>query len=209
MIGRFITLEGGEGSGKTTQSKLLCQWLNERGVRALHTREPGGSIGAELIRELLIGAAEAEWDALTEVLLFTAARRDHVHKTILPALERGEWVVCDRFYDSTVAYQAYGSTLSRDITDALHHLAMGSFQPDITLILDLPVELGLSRAKSVTGSDVDRFEARDIEFHEKLREGFLDIARKHANRCCIIDAAQDIDKISAAIVFALKKRFAI
>lgn len=205
--GRFITLEGGEGGGKTTQLKQLQAWLEARGIAVCTTREPGGSPGAEYIRSLLLEKTEAAWDPLSEILLFTAARRDHVQKVILPAIETGIWVLCDRFYDSTLAYQAYALDRNRALPDMLHRIALGGLRPDHTFILDLPVEEGLRRARKVTGERADRFESRPPAFHEKLRRAFLDIAAADPARYTVVDAGGSPATVTAAIVSELAARF--
>ena len=169
------------------------------------TREPGGSKGAEAIRALLVTGDVDRWDAETEALLHSAARRDHLVKTVWPALQRGAWVVCDRFADSTLAYQGYGHGLSKDFITGLTRLVLGDFTPDLTLILDLPVEEGLKRAGGRGGAE-DRYERMGTAFHERLRQGFLDIARRDPDRCAVIDATQDVDGVHQAIVKAVKGR---
>lgn len=185
--GLFITLEGGEGSGKSTQSKLLQAKLESEGHSVVTTREPGGSPGAEAIRSLLVTGATDRWDGMTEALLLFAARRDHVERTIKPALDSGAIVICDRFTDSTMAYQGYGHDLGRAPVEQLNKIALNDFKPDITLILDLSVEEGLKRAVS-RGGDEQRYEDMDVAFHHRLREGFIDIAKRDPNRCHVIDA---------------------
>ncbi|MFQ5958239.1 MAG: dTMP kinase, partial [Alphaproteobacteria bacterium] len=172
--GRFITIEGGEGAGKSTQAERLCAALRARGLDVVATREPGGSPGAEAIRRLLVSGAPERWDATTEALLHFAARRDHLVRTVLPALARGAWVVSDRFADSTTAYQGYAHGLGVEPVETLHRLVVGDHSPDLTLILDLPVDLGLARARRRGGDD--RYERMDAGFHQRLREGFLAIA---------------------------------
>ena len=203
--GRFITFEGGEGAGKSTQLKMLAEALARAGIEVVTTREPGGSKGAEAIRALLVTGDVDRWDAHTEALLHTAARRDHLARTVWPALERGAWVVCDRFADSTLAYQGYGHGLPREFITGLTTLAIGDFKPDLTLVLDLPVEEGLKRAGGRGGAE-DRYERMGTAFHERLRQGFLDIARKDADRCAIIDAAADLDSVHQAVLRAVKSR---
>ncbi len=184
---RFITFEGGEGTGKSTQVRRLASWLaEERGLDVLTTREPGGAPGAETLRNLLVGGATDRWDARTEALLHVAARRDHVLTTIGPALDAGTWVVCDRFADSTRAYQGIVQGAGEDFTAALHALALDDLRPDLTLILDLPVDEGLRRASMRGGGD--RYERMGAAFHERLREAFLAIARGDPERCAAIDA---------------------
>lgn len=196
--GLFITLEGGEGSGKSTQGKLLGSALEEAGHTVVLTREPGGSAGAEAIRALLVTGETDRWDGLTEALLLFAARRDHVERTIKPALEQGAIVISDRFADSTMAYQGYGHDLGRTKVDELYALSLGTFQPDLTLIMDMPVEEGLKRAVSRGGAE-HRYEDMDVAFHNRLRDGFLDIARREPDRCKLIDASGDIEDVSNRI----------
>ena len=206
--GRFITVEGGEGAGKSTQVPLLAAALETAGIAALTTREPGGSSGAEAIRRLLLEGDGRRWDALGEALLLYAARRDHVALLIEPALARGEWVVCDRFADSTVAYQGYGRGLPLADIMALHRLALGTLAPDLTLILDLPVETGLARAAARPAA-ADRFERLDPVFHERLRQGFRDIAATEPERCVLIDAARDPKMVHRAILAAVAARLGV
>lgn len=203
--GRFITFEGGEGAGKSTQLKLLAEALERAGMEVVTTREPGGSKGAEAIRALLVTGEVDRWDAETEALLHSAARRDHLVKTVWPALQRGAWVICDRFADSTLAYQGYGHGLSKDFITGLTRLVLGDFTPDLTLILDVPVEEGLKRAGGRGGAE-DRYERMGTAFHERLRQGFLDIAGRDPNRCAVINATQDVDGVHQAILKAVKSR---
>lgn len=207
MRGRFITLEGGEGAGKTTQIRLLADALTAMGKAVTITREPGGSAGAEAIRALLVTGDTDRWDARTEALLHSAARRDHLVKTVWPALDRGDWVVCDRFADSTIAYQGYGHGLPVEELERLTDLTVGDFAPDLTLILDLPVEAGLARAGGRGGAE-DRYERMGLEFHRRLRQGFLDIAARHGDRCAIIDATLDPQGVHRAIMEAVGARLA-
>lgn len=203
--GRFITIEGGEGAGKSTQIKLLASWLLERGIRVVATREPGGSPGAELIRSLLVEGGVDRWDGTTEALLHFAARRDHLRTTVWPALKRGEWVISDRFADSTRAYQGYGHGLPMQTIDRLYELTVGDFKPDLTVILDLPVELGLQRAARRKGAET-RYESMDVEFHRRLRQGFLEIARAEPQRCVVVDASGDIEGVRIALMLAVIQR---
>ncbi len=204
--GRFITFEGGEGAGKSTQLARLCEVLHERGLEVVGTREPGGSPGAEAIRELLVRGDTGRWDAVTETLLHFAARRDHFVHTIEPALGRGAWVVCDRFADSTMAYQAYGLGVEKSFVTGLYEQLLGGFAPDLTIILDLPVEQGLARAAGRGGTS--RYERMDKEFHQRLRDGFLAIAAAEPERCAIIDAVQDEDQVHGAVVALVDSRVA-
>jgi len=203
--GRFITLEGGEGAGKSTQIARLKSWLEERGRSVVATREPGGSPGAEMIRKLLVEGPVERWDGTTEALLHFAARREHLRSIVWPALERGDWVVSDRFADSTLAYQGYGHGVDRRIFDELYKVAAGDFRPDLTLILDLPIESGLSRAAARRGAET-RYESLPRDFHARVRAGFLEIAKHDPKRCVVIDATGDIDTIAAAIARAASER---
>jgi dTMP kinase len=196
--GRFITFEGGEGAGKSTQVKLLQAALEAAGISVVATREPGGSPGAEEIRALVLGGGVGRWDAVTETLLFYAARRDHLEKLIRPALARGAWVLCDRFEDSTRAYQASGGGVAASDLDGLGRLVRGDLTPDLTLILDLPVPLGRARAAG-RNQGADRFEQRGNAFHERVRAAYLAIAVAEPDRCAIVDAGQPIDAVALAI----------
>lgn len=206
--GRFITLEGGEGAGKSTQIARLSDWLRQKGRTVVTTREPGGSPGAELIRKLLVEGPAERWDGTTEALLHFAARRDHLRATVWPALRRGDWVISDRFADSTIAYQGNGHGLDREMLQRLYQVAVGEFRPDLTLILDLPIEAGLARAAARRGSET-RYESLSAEFHERVRAGFIEIARREPGRCVVIDATQGIDTVSAAIARAVSQRLAV
>ena len=202
--GKFITLEGGEGAGKSTQARLLADWLATRGHTCLITREPGGSPLAEHIRKLLLSPADGPPDALTEALLFNAARRDHLVRIIEPALTAGTQVISDRFADSTRAYQGAGGRLDASSVETLERLVVGQAWPDLTLILDLPVEVGLARAAarhtaSSDGQTRDRFEAADLGFHKRLREAFMVIAAREPKRCAFIDAQPDAAAVATKI----------
>lgn len=200
--GFFITLEGGEGSGKSTQGKRLRDTLENAGHAVVLTREPGGSPGAEAVRSLLVTGEPDRWDGLTEALLLFAARRDHVERTIRPALNHGAIVISDRFADSTMAYQGYGHGLGRRKIEALYSLALNDFRPDLTLIMDMPVEEGLKRAVSrgaSTGSSEQRYEDMDVAFHHRLREGFLDIAKREPDRCNLVDASGTEEDVAARL----------
>jgi len=203
--GRFITLEGGEGAGKSTQIARLKGWLEGRGRRVTVTREPGGSPGAEMIRKLLVEGPVERWDGTTEALLHFAARREHLRSTVWPALKRGEWVVSDRFADSTLAYQGYGHGVDAKIFEQLYQVAAGSFRPDLTIILDLPIEVGLKRAAERRGSET-RYESLPREFHARVRAGFLEIAAREPKRCVVIDATGTVDAIAGAIADAVTDR---
>ena len=203
---RFITLEGGEGAGKSTQAKRLLEALAKRKIAAVVTREPGGSPGAEDIRKLLVTGEPGRWDAMTETLLMFAARADHVARTIGPALLSGRWVICDRFTDSTYAYQGAGRNVTRETIRRIESVVLDDFKPDFTLVLDLPVEEGLARANSRGGSEA-RFEKFDHEFHERLRKAFLEIARRNPDRCAVVDAAQSEDQVADSIWKEVARRF--
>ncbi len=201
MRAKFITFEGGEGAGKSTQLRLLAERLQKKAhITVEVTREPGGTPGAEAIRELLVRGEVARWTPLTEAFLHIAARADHVARFIQPALTAGKWVLCDRFADSTVAYQGYGHGLDKAAITALNKLALGEVKPDLTFIFDLPVSEGLARSQKpsqVRGED--RYEKMDISFHERIREGFLAIAAQEPQRCRIVNASGTIDEVAAKI----------
>jgi len=201
-IGRFISFEGGEGTGKSTQVKALAEWLRAQGKDVVTTREPGGSEGGESIRGLLVTGDIKRWDATSEALLLYAARHDHVERLIKPALERGAWVVCDRLFDSTTAYQGFGYGFDRDWLDALRRHVLGSFAPDLTLVLDLPVEAGLDRALVA-----QRYEKMGRDFHEKLRQGYLAIAGAEPGRCALIDANRPLADVTVAVNAAVTAKF--
>lgn len=206
--GRFITLEGGEGGGKSTQARRLAAYLRKTGCEVVLTREPGGSPGAEQIRALLVDGDVRRWDAVTEALLHFAARRDHLERTVLPALERDAWVVCDRFADSTVAYQGYGHGLDLADIAALTRIVVGPARPDLTLVLDLSPEAGLARAGG-RGDGADRYERMDLAFHRRIREGYLEIARNEPDRCVVIDAGADEESVHKAVLEAVQARLGI
>lgn len=206
--GRLITFEGGEGTGKTTQIGRLADFIRMAGREVVLTREPGGSEGAETIRRLLVSGDTARWLPMTEALLHYAARCEHLDKVILPAMARGAWVLCDRFADSTMAYQGWGHGLEHSAIERLHDLVVGKFSPDLTFILDLPPDVGLERARVRAGAE-DRYERMDPAFHVRLREGFLEIARREPGRCVVIDAREDIDAVFAAIRNVVSGRFGL
>jgi dTMP kinase len=197
MTGRFITLEGGEGAGKSTQIRHLARFLESQNIEVVTTREPGGSPGAEAIRALLVEGSADRWDAETECLLHFAARRDHLRQTVWPALETGAWVISDRFADSTTAYQGYAQGLGFEFVNRLYRQIVGAFKPDLTLILDLPSDIGLARAAQRGGAE--RYESMGPAFHEKLRQGFLEIARKDPERCWVIAADRPEEEVAASI----------
>lgn len=198
MSARFITFEGGEGAGKTTQIKKLAAFLKDQGRDVVLTREPGGTAEAESIRNLVVQRDGGNWDGLSEVLLFSAARHEHVSKLIKPSLAVGKIVICDRFSDSTMAYQGYGQGLDLEIIRQINTIATEGLEPDLTFVLDLDVKEGLKRSTKRLGDandTEDRFERMDLDFHERLRQGFLTIASDCAERYKIIDASRDIDSI--------------
>lgn len=207
MRGRFITFEGGEGAGKSTQISFLAAALEAMGIPVVQTREPGGSPGAEEIRSLLVRGAQGRWDGISETLLLYAARRDHIRTVIAPALERGQWVLCDRFNDSTLAYQGYGHGLDRDWLNGLYSSVSDGLFPDLTIYLDIPVEVGLARAGR-RGDDENRFEGMAEDFHRRLRHGFQQIVRDNPDRCVPIDGAGSVDEIRRAILEAVTRRLA-
>lgn len=200
MRGRFITFEGGEGAGKSTQVARLAAWLRASGMDLVHTREPGGSPGAEQIRDLVLNGAAERWSPLTETLLMYAARTDHLERTIRPALEAGKWVLCDRFADSSRAYQGAGGGVAQSFIEQLDATVVAADQPDLTLIFDLPVEIGLARALGRGGGSEVRFESKGEAFHQRLREGFAEIAAANPHRCRVIDASGDADAVFARVL---------
>ncbi len=211
-VGKFITFEGGEGGGKSTQVRRLQTALGDTGIKAIITREPGGAAAAEDIRALLVSGAVNRWSPMAEVLLNYAARDMHVAQTIQPALVRGDWVISDRFADSTMAYQGYGGGIDPDRISQVHAATLGDFKPDLTLILDLPVEEGLARAGqrlSEHRSTEDRFERMERDFHHRLRDGFLKIAAAEPARCAVIDASRDIDVVTAEILGIVQTRLGV
>lgn len=209
--GRFITFEGGEGAGKSTQIAGLAKRLEDAGIGVITTREPGGAPGADTIRSILVSGDTNRWDPMSEALLNFAARREHLIRTIWPALERGHWVLSDRFADSTMAYQGYGHGVDRALIDALYRAAVGNFRPDMTLMLDLPVAEGLRRANqrnNASATAEDRYERMDVAFHERLRAGFLAIAAAEPDRCVVIDAAGEPDEVAGRIWTSVAGKFA-
>lgn len=201
--GMFITLEGGEGGGKSTQSRKLKEHLEKQGREVILTREPGGTPEAEKIRTLLVDRAGGNWSPVAECLLLFAARTMHVQNCIAPALAAGKVVICDRFTDSTRAYQGYAGGMDLAVIEQIKTLSIGALEPDVTFILDLPAETGLARSTrrmAKSGATEDRFEGKELAFHEALRQGFLDIASKNPARCHVIDATQPIDTVFTAIL---------
>ena len=202
-VGHFISFEGIDGSGKSTQAKVLTKTLEDLGHNVVLTREPGGSIGAEEIRRLVLQGDPDRWSAESEILLFTAARRDHLEKTILPALDAGKIVICDRFADSTRMYQGLSRGDLRSLVDELHSLMIPR-DPDLTVLIDLDPKLGLSRAKSRNTIE-ERFEDFGISLQEKMRVGFLNLAEEYADRFRVIDGQRDIDVIAADVLSVVQK----
>src|SRR5262245_14938635 len=192
MRGRFITFEGGEGTGKSTHAALLAQRLRALGLDVVLTREPGGSPGAEIIRHVILSGAARPFGPHAEAILFAAARDDHISNTIMPALTRGRWVISDRFSDSTRVYQGTLGSLDPKLISGLERVTVGDLKPDITFILDLPAEVGMSRARTRRGAaDADRFEGESLEFDEKLREAYRMLALSEPGRCVLIDATDE------------------
>jgi len=206
--GRFITFEGGEGSGKSTQIKTLAERLNGAELRTIVTREPGGSPGAEIIRHLLLSGMGKLLGPEAETLLFTAARDDHVHAVIEPALDQGIWVLCDRFFDSRRAYQGRLGKVDPKVLDAMQRVTIGDLKPDLTIILDVPVDIGMQRAAARRGAGApDRFEAEDVKFHEGLRDAYRQIAAAEPQRCVLIDANAAPGVVAARVWTSVRDRF--
>jgi dTMP kinase len=208
MTGRFITFEGGEGSGKSTQLALLKRAFEAAGLACLSTREPGGSPGGEQIRALLVNGAPDSWDPVAETLLFYAARLDHVNRLIRPALDSGKTVLCDRFADSTMVYQGIGKQLSEEYIHSLHRLTLGHFAPDVTLVFDIDPAAGLQRASARKGSE-NRFESMDFDFHQAVRTGFLAIAQREPERCAVVDASAGPAQVHDQVVSLLNQRLGL
>jgi dTMP kinase len=206
--GRFITFEGGEGSGKSTQIKTLAERLAAAKLRAIVTREPGGSPGAEIMRHLVLSGMGKLLGPDAETLLFAAARDDHVRTVIEPALKQGIWVLCDRFSDSTRVYQGSVGKVAPAVLNAMQRVTIGDLKPDLTIILDIPVEVGMKRAAARRGTDTpDRFEAESVKFHQELREAYRQIAASEPERCVLIDANTDAGTVAANVWAALRDRF--
>lgn len=207
--GRFITFEGGEGAGKSTQVRRLVTRLEAAGIEVVATREPGGSPGAEAIRALVLTGSADRWSPITETLLMYGARRDHIERTITPALERGAWVVCDRFADSTRAYQGGAGDVAPELIAALEAHVLGTVRPDLTLVFDLPVDVGLARAEvhaKDSGHAETRFESKGLAFHERLRTAFRQIAAAEPERCVLVDAAGTIETVESDVWTAVSDR---
>lgn len=205
--GFFITLEGGDGCGKSTQCKMLLDFLSKKGIDFVMTREPGGSEAAEEIRKIILSGNKEKWDSISETLLFFAARRSHLVDKIWPAMDQGKWVVSDRFADSTMAYQGYGrgdGLLTKNDIEMLYKLVAGDFKPDLTIILDMAPEDALQRVDK--RGEKDRMEGMDLSFHHNLRNAFLDIAKREPERCAVINAAQEPQKVHEDIVQVIQER---
>lgn len=198
MQGKFITVEGGEGAGKTTALKTIEQCIIEAGHRVVLTREPGGTPLAEEIRSMLLEPREESVDATCELLLFFAARAQHLYTHVLPSLERGDWVLSDRFTDSTVAYQGYGRDLGVSKIETLEQFTQGDIRPDMTFVLDIDPDIGFERVHQ-RGAGLDRMESETREFHHRVRQGFLERAQAHPERYCIIDASQSLEVVTGAL----------
>lgn len=214
MAGRFITFEGGDGCGKSTQVKLLAEYLQSKGIVPVLTKEPGGTPEGQVLRQLLVTGDKDKFDAVSECLLYYADRRNHLNKVVWPALKEGKWVISDRYADSTEAYQYYGYDKRVDIATlkGLYKIVAGDFKPDLTIILDIDPEIGMQRsfAKAETMAVKElRFESRQMEFHHNLRRGFLEIAAREPERCAVIDAAADIETIRRQIVRVVEERLGI
>lgn len=197
MPGRFVTIEGGEGAGKSTQVNLLAERLRERGIDVLVTREPGGTEGAEAIRNLIVDGAADRWRPLAELYLFLAAREDHLHRAILPALAAGSWVVSDRFADSSRVYQGIAGELGLELVDLLQEPLLRAHRPDLTVVLDLPVAAGLARCAARGGAA--RFEAKGTAYHERVRAGFRLLAGREPGRFAIVDAGRAAGEVAAEL----------
>lgn len=208
--GRFITFEGGEGVGKSTQSRLLADRLGARGISLVLTREPGGTPFAEEVRELLLGAKRAPRESLAEALLFYAARADHLGRVIRPALDGGKWVISDRFSDSTRVYQNLAGDLPHEAFNALERLVVAPTAPDLTFVLDIPPEEGLRRAEqrrvAAARTGADPYEGRTLAFHRRLRDGFLEVAAAEPERCVVIDAAGEPGAVAHRVWAEVERR---
>jgi dTMP kinase len=211
--GKFITFEGGEGSGKSTQAQRLAAFARGAGIEVVLTREPGGTPFAEQVRDLILSGTTAEHGATAEALLFFAARADHVETLIRPSLSSGKWVICDRFTDSTRVYQGVAGSVPADAIETLNHIVAGSTQPDLTLILDIDAAAGLARAterreaSGQSSAGADPFEQRNLSFHQRLRQGYLDVAGADPGRCRVIDATGTSDAVEQRVREAVLGRF--
>ena len=214
MRGKFITFEGGEGCGKSTQVRLLAEYLRQKNIDAVLTKEPGGTVEGRVLRELLVTGDKDKFDAVAECLLYYADRRNHLTKVVWPELEQNKWVISDRYADSTEAYQYYGYDKRVDLSvlQELYRIVAGEFKPDLTIILDMNPEIGLRRsfAKS-EAMDVKelRFESQKLEFHNNLRKGFLEIAKREPERCAVIDANTDIHTLHKRVIAVVQSRLGL
>ena len=208
MNNLFITFEGGDGSGKSTQVNLLFNYLISKKIDTIKTREPGGTPSAEALRELLIKGEIDKWQPITEALLMWAARFEHIGEVINPSIEMGKTVICDRFYDSTYAYQGIAHNLGLEKMIDLKNLIIGNIEPSVTFIMDIDPEIGLERTRD-RGNSENRFENFDLDFHKKIRKGFLDIANKYKDRCVLVNAELSQNEISNIIVKEINKRMNI
>ena len=207
MVGKLISFEGGEGSGKSTQSKLLSEYLKKNNVDVIHTREPGGTETAEKIRNILVTGNLDKLDKLSEILLHYAARNEHLNKVIRPAIKANKIVITDRFYDSTFAYQGYGHQVDLEIIKKVHAIVVGDFKPDLTFIFDIAAEKGLDRSERrhmQQASNENRYENIGLDFHKRLRDGFLAIAKAEPARCVVMNAEEDIDILHKKVLETLK-----
>ena len=208
--GKFITFEGGEGTGKTTQIKHLARKLTDRGLHVMQTREPGGSQLAERIRKVLLNGLDERLDSFAEAVLFSAARDDHLTKIVRPSLSAGSWIVCDRFIDSTLAYQGMLGGVSQEVLDSLNELIVRNTRPHYTIILDMSVEKSLARVKARNGTkNSTQYDVMDINYHRKIREAFLDIAEMEPDRCVVIDASGTQAHVANKIWKAVQDRFSL
>lgn len=206
LKGKFITFEGVEGAGKSTQSKLLVEYLNNNGIETVWTREPGGCEGAEEIRKLLVNGSVNKWDGITELLLMYAARRDHTEKKIKPLLKEGKVVISDRYFDSTMAYQGYGYQLDLNKIKIMQKLVLDEFKPDLTIILDLDVLKGLERTDK--RGEKNRYEDMKVEFHKRVRNGFIEIAKEEQNRVKLINVEnKSIEELQKYIISTISSKF--
>lgn len=205
MRGKFITFEGGEGGGKSTQAARMAGYLRGKGLEVIETREPGGTPQGEDLRDLLVQGDPDRWSALSELLLLTAARVEHLNRLIEPALAEGKWVICDRFADSTLAYQGIAGELGLELVEQLQQLAVGASSPDVTFLLDVRAEAGLQRAEKRGGAA--RFEKKGAAFHQTLRDGFLALANENPQRIVLIDGEDTFDNVWGQIEAELGRRF--
>ena len=204
--GKFITLEGGEGAGKTTQAMLLVEALNAAGIETVLTREPGGTFGAEAIRKLVLDGTKDRWSGMTELLLMYAARVDHIEKLIRPALELGAWVISDRFADSSIAYQGYARGVDLKRVEAVNDAVLGDFKPDLTILFDIDPVIAMKRVET-RGEEMSRFDAESMDFHNTLRAAFLDIAKRNEDRIFTLDAGEKRQGVHTRMIYAVTQKF--